>query len=177
VVLGGTVHMPNQVHHASVLTDSSEPLLLTYSLYRAGKSPLVICSGGNNPWMRDPHHASEARSMRGLLEEWGIPASAVGVEEDSIDTREDALFSYRILSARGIRRVVLVTSATHIPRAAGAFRKVGFEVIPAPADFRSGWEGSNPILLWLPDAESMKRSERALHEWLGLWVYRLRGWA
>lgn len=115
--------------------------------------------------------------MRGLLEEWGIPASAVGVEEDSIDTREDALFSYRILSARGIRRVVLVTSATHIPRAAGAFRKVGFEVIPAPADFRSGWEGSNPILLWLPDAESMKRSERALHEWLGLWVYRLRGWA
>jgi uncharacterized SAM-binding protein YcdF (DUF218 family) len=177
VVLGGTIHTPNQVHPASALADSSDRLLVAYRLYRAGKAPLVICSGGNNPWMGDPHHASEARSMSGLLEEWGIPAAVIEVEENSIDTRGNALFSYRILSARGIRKIILVTSAMHMPRAAAAFRKVGFEVIPAPADFRTGWEGSNPFLLWLPKAESMELSEKALHEWLGLWVYRLRGWA
>jgi uncharacterized SAM-binding protein YcdF (DUF218 family) len=177
VVLGGTIHMPHQMHHASGLIDSSDRLLLTYRLSRAGKAPRVICSGGNNPWMGDTHRASEARSMSGLLEEWGIPAATIEVEENSINTRENALLSYRILSARGVRRIILVTSAMHMPRAAGAFRKAGFEVIPAPADFRTGWEGSNPILLWLPNPESMERSEKALHEWLGLWVYRLRGWA
>ena len=115
--------------------------------------------------------------MSGLLEEWGIPAAAIEVEEASINTRENALFSYRLLSARGIRKIVLVTSAMHMPRAAGAFRKAGFEVIPAPADFRTGWGAPNPVFLWLPNAGSLEHSQTALHEWLGLWTYRLRGWA
>jgi uncharacterized SAM-binding protein YcdF (DUF218 family) len=115
--------------------------------------------------------------MSGLLEEWGIPAAAIEIEEASINTRENALFSYRLLSARGIRKIILVTSAMHMPRAAGAFRKAGFEVVPAPADFRTGWGEGNPVLLWLPSAGSLEHSQAPLHEWLGLWIYRLRGWA
>jgi len=176
IILGGTIHMPSQQHHASALIESSDRLLLTYRLYRAGKAPLVICSGGNNPLLGEAGEASEARSMSGLLEEWGIPAAAIEVEEASINTRENALFSYRLLSARGIRKIILVTSAMHMPRAAGAFRKAGFEVVPAPADFRTGWGEPNPIFLWLPSAGSLDHSQTALHEWLGLWTYRLRGW-
>jgi uncharacterized SAM-binding protein YcdF (DUF218 family) len=177
IVLGGTIHMPSSDHHASGLIEPSDRLLLTYRLYRAGKAPVIICSGGNNPLLGDAGRASEARSMSGLLEEWGVPAAAIEVEEGSINTRENALFSYRLLAARGIRKIILVTSAMHMPRAAGAFRKAGFEVLPAPADFRTGWGRPNPIFLWLPSAGSLEHSGAALHEWLGLWVYRLRGWA
>jgi uncharacterized SAM-binding protein YcdF (DUF218 family) len=62
------------------------------------------------------------------------------------------------------------------PRAAGAFGKAGFEVIAVPADFHSGWD--EPILLekWLPSADNLRNSDAALHEWLGIAIYRLRGW-
>jgi len=177
IILGGTIHMPSQEHHSSGLIEPSDRLLLTYRLYRAGKAPVIICSGGNNPLLGDAGRASEARSMSGLLEEWGVPAAAIEVGEGSINTRENALFSYRLRAARGIRKIILVTSAMHMPRAAGAFRKAGFEVLPAPADFRTGWGAPNPVFLWLPSAGSLDHSQTALHEWLGLWTYRLRGWA
>lgn len=177
VLLGGTIHMPSQQHRASGLIESSDRLLLAYRLYRAGKAPLVICSGGNNPLLGDTLQVSEARSMSGLLAEWGIPSRAIEVEEGSINTHENALFSYRLLSSRGIRKIILVTSAMHMPRASAAFRKAGFEVVPAPADFRTGWGEPNLALLWLPGAGSLDHSQAALHEWLGLWIYRLRGWA
>ena len=64
------------------------------------------------------------------------------METGSINTRENALDSYGLLAPRGIRRIILVTSALHMPRAAVAFRKAGFDVIPAPADFVTGWGGA-----------------------------------
>jgi uncharacterized SAM-binding protein YcdF (DUF218 family) len=63
-----------------------------------------------------------------------------------------------------------------MPRAAGAFRKAGFEVIPAPADFHSGWGEGTTIEKWLPTANNLVKSDAALHEWLGIGIYRLRGW-
>lgn len=62
------------------------------------------------------------------------------------------------------------------PRAAGAFRKAGFEVIAAPADFRTGWGDPNGLARWLPSADNLLNCDAALHEWLGIAVYRLRGW-
>jgi uncharacterized SAM-binding protein YcdF (DUF218 family) len=64
----------------------------------------------------------------------------------------------------------------HMPRAAGAFRKAGFEVIAVPADFRSGWGEPYPLEKWLSSADNLRDSEGALHEWLGIVAYRLRGW-
>jgi len=177
VVLGGTIHMPSREHRASELIESSDRLLVAYRLYRAGKAPVVVCSGGNNPVGDYSHAQPEAVVMSQLLEEWGIPASAVEVENGSINTRENALLTMRLLQPRGITSIILVTSALHMPRAAATFRKAGFQVTPAPADFHTGW--GEPMLLerWLPSARSVGESERALHEWLGMWVYRWRGWA
>jgi uncharacterized SAM-binding protein YcdF (DUF218 family) len=62
----------------------------------------------------------------------------------------------------------------HMPRAAGAFRKAGFEVVAVPAYFHTGWEESYVSALWLTD--NLRNSDLALHEWLGIAIYRLRGW-
>jgi uncharacterized SAM-binding protein YcdF (DUF218 family) len=176
VVLGGAIRMPSGIHHSAGLIDSSDRLLAAYRLYRGGKAPLIFCSGGNNPMSGQSGKTAEAVRMARLLEEWNVPSAAIQVEGESINTRENAIRSYQALAPRGIRRILLVTSAFHMPRAAGAFRKVGFEVIAAPADFHAGWEEPDILSRWLPRADNLVYSETALHEWLGLAIYRLRGW-
>lgn len=175
VVLGGTIAGPGGPHRASHLIDASDRLLTAYRLYRAGKAPLIVCSGGILPILGQTAERPEAEVMCSLIKEWGVPASAVLTESGSANTRENATRSFELLSARGVRRVLLVTSAIHMPRASATFRKVGFDVIPAPADFRTGWKSN--ALDWLPSPSSLIDSERAVHEWIGLWIYRLRGWA
>ncbi|MHC5915375.1 MAG: YdcF family protein, partial [Nostoc sp.] len=90
----------------------------------------------------------------------------------------------KILSSRGIRQVLLVTSAMHIPRSLQIFRRRGINVIPAPTDFLvSEGElrelGSTPkaaILNLLPDIENLHQFTIALKEYIGSFIYRLRGW-
>jgi uncharacterized SAM-binding protein YcdF (DUF218 family) len=176
VVLGGSLHMPSAQHHLTGLIDSTDRLLVAFRLYRAGKAPLVFCSGGNNPIGNQAGKTPEATWMAHLLEEWNIPASAIQIESGSINTRENAVRSYQILAPKGIKRILLVTSALHMPRAAGTFRKAGFEVVAVPADFRTGWGESNMLEKLLPSANNLIAADAALHEWLGITIYRLRGW-
>lgn len=176
VVLGGTIHMPSGVHHTSALIDPSDRLLVAFRLYRSGKAPLIFCSGGNNPITSAASLAPESTWMARLLEEWNIPPAAVQVESGSINTHENAIGTYQALAPRGIRRILLVTSAMHMPRAAGAFRNAGFEVIGVPADFRTGWDEPHVWTRWLPSANNLVTADAALHEWLGNGIYRLRGW-
>src|SRR5208283_2573709 len=159
-------------HHNSGLINSSDRILHALRLYRAGKAPIVLCSGGGG------RAAPEAMVMSRLLQEWGVPSEAILLEDQSLNTRENALLSYPVLSTRSIRHILLVTSAMHMQRAAAVFRKAGFEVTPAPADFRTGWgQGDGGFLDWLsgwlPQASNLQWSDKALTEWIGLLVYRL----
>jgi uncharacterized SAM-binding protein YcdF (DUF218 family) len=176
VVLGGTIHMPSGAHHLTGLLDPSDRLLVAFRLYRSGKAPLIFCSGGNNPIGGQPGQIPEATWMARLLEEWDMPTAAIQIESGSINTHENAIRTYQMLSSRSIHRILLVTSAMHMPRAAGAFRKAGFEVIAVAADFRTGWGEPNVLVGWLPNADNLRKSDAALHEWLGIAIYRLRGW-
>ena len=109
--------------------------------------------------------------------EWGIPDAAIEVEGGSINTRENAVFSHQLFAPRGISRIILVTSAIHMPRAAAAYSKAGFDVVAAPADFQTGWSAPSAIFRWMPQSDAIFKSSEAIHEWMGLWVYRFRGWA
>jgi uncharacterized SAM-binding protein YcdF (DUF218 family) len=176
VVLGGTIHMPSGIHHSTRLVDSSDRLLVAFRLYRSGKAPLILCTGGNNQLAGQSGKIPEATWMDRLLEEWSIPPTAIQIEGNSTNTHENATRSYAVLAPQSIRRILLVTSAMHMPRAAGAFRKAGFEVIAVPADFHTGWDESNLAERWYPSADNLRDSYTALHEWLGIATYRLRGW-
>jgi uncharacterized SAM-binding protein YcdF (DUF218 family) len=119
---------------------------------------------------------SEAAAMRDFLVELGVPATAVVLEERSRNTRENALYTAEVLQAQGIGPVLLVTSALHMPRALATFQAAGVDAIPAATDFEV-IQRPRVLLDWLPDAEALAASTRALKEYLGLWVYRHRGWA
>jgi Uncharacterized conserved protein len=177
VVLGGSLNMPSDVHHATGITNSSDRLLTGLRLYRAGKAPLIEVSGGDSPLLEKTRTIHEADEMRSLLDEWGVPDSAILVEDVSVNTHENAVFTRRLLQERGIQHIILVTSAMHMPRAVATFRKVGFDVEPAPADFLTGWEKEKVGVDWVPNSSALVDSNNALHELLGLLVYRIRGWA
>jgi uncharacterized SAM-binding protein YcdF (DUF218 family) len=143
-------------------------------IYRAGKAPRVILSGGRLPWLGA--RASEAVAMRQFLTDLGVPPDAVWIENHSRSTHENALQTARLLEQHGLQQVLLVTSALHLPRALATFRAAGINALPAPTDFEVMPEPPH-LLRWLPDAEALFDSTRALKEYWGLWVYRWRGWA
>lgn len=175
VVLGGYLHPPGGSNKTLDFSEACDRLLHGMRLYRARKAPLILLTGGNIPFMGSAR-MSEAAAARDILREWGVPAESILLDEQSFNTEENARYSYRILSAKGIRRILLVTSAFHMPRSQAVFRKAGFDSVPAPTDFRSGWGQPDVLFQWLPDPEHLYLSTTALKEWLGLGIYRLRGW-
>jgi uncharacterized SAM-binding protein YcdF (DUF218 family) len=128
----------------------------------------VLVSGGR------PYNAtrSEAEVMVSILaDEYGVPVR--WQETRSRDTAENAALSAEILKAAGIRRIVLVTQAFHMPRAAALFRAAGLEVVTAPTQFKAGAAAPLSPIDLLPSAYALRNSYYALHEWLGLLWLRL----
>jgi len=173
VVLGGGVGPARPPRLVPDLGASADRVLHAARLYRAGKAPLVIASGGRPPWAGA---GTEAEAMGLLLREWGVPERALLLEDTSRNTRENALAVREALGDRADRRVLLVTSALHMPRAMAVLRSAGVRAVPAPADIEITDGPSSPVLQWLPDARALEGSTRALHERLGILVYRARGW-
>ena len=139
-------------------------------IYRAGKAPVILVSGGNLPWSNIER--PEAEVMAELLEELGIPASAILRESASRTTRDNRDFSLPLLRTHDIRRILLVTSALHLPRALALFQDSDLVVIPAPTDVEVIESSAAHPLRWLPDAQALADSSRAFKEYLGAWVDR-----
>jgi len=174
VVLGGGLDGPEPPRLHPDLNDAADRVWHAARLYRAGKAPLVVASGGILPWTERAF--SEAEVMQMLLAEFGVPAGAVLLEQNSQNTRENALNSWKFLEPRGQTRILLVTSAAHMHRAEAVFRAVGFEVIPAATDHRVLEARGSSLLNWLPDAGAMAASSAALRERMGMLYYRFKGW-
>lgn len=135
-------------------------------LYRAGRAAHVVLSGG---------HGAARHMAIGLLQQ-GVPADALVTEVESATTHQNALYSAVILRRQGWHRVLLVTSPMHMARSAAAFRRQGLAVIEAPSIGReAGYHRVQPG--WRPRRTALWLSSRCLHEYIGLWMYKLRGWA
>lgn len=184
VVLGGATRALEYPRLSSEVNEAGDRLLYAAQLYWRGVAPRILLSGGSAR-IAGEAGPTDAENMANVLGDIGIPREALVLEETSRNTRENALHTRSILSEQGIERIILVTSASHMPRAASVFRKVGFEVIPAPVDFQvtqRGWAYyTRPNLLiqlynLLPAAFHLEQTTRALKEYVGLVVYGLRGW-
>jgi uncharacterized SAM-binding protein YcdF (DUF218 family) len=143
-------------------------------LQRRTGLPLLV-SGGNGASGDDPearkHVYTKADAMAAALrEDFGVPVR--WVEPRARDTGENAANSAVLLRAAGVKRILLVTDAMHMPRARTAFARAGLEVVSAPTMFFA----DQPLALvsWLPSAEGTRRSWYAVYELLGIAWYRLR---
>lgn len=134
-------------------------------LYHAGKAPLIVISGGRLPWT--PGEISEAEAMVEALRTLGVPQQAMLLEGESRTTRENALSTEKLLKARKVSRVLLVTSALHMPRALALFRAAGVEASPATTDTEIVPTRTHTALDFLPNAVALEGSGRAIKELLG----------
>ena len=174
VVLGGVTVPPVPPRVEVEIGVGGDRLLHALRLYRAGKAPVVIFSGGALTPLTGSS-MSEARQFLQLAVESGLDSAVVLLEEDSRNTYENALHTHQLLEKSELRDVLLVTSAMHMRRAAAVFRAQGISVSPAPTDVRVEWR-SFTLHQLLPTAGALEKSSVALKEYIGWWVYWMRGW-
>lgn len=169
VVLGGAVSPPMIGQTEIDLKSAADRVWYAARLFHAGKAPLVMLSGGSD---LERQAFSEAHAMAVFLQDLGVPAQAIALEETSRNTRQNAAFSATLLKARGIEHILLVTSALHMPRALALFRAQGLQVTPAPTDFEASQQPPSDLWALLPDAGALDGSALAMKELVGLWVGR-----
>jgi uncharacterized SAM-binding protein YcdF (DUF218 family) len=183
VLLGGGTQSADYPRPIVEVNNAGDRVLYTAWLYRQGVAEHILLSGGNLDW--SPALDSPAQQMVALLEMMGVPEDVMWQEPDSRNTYENALFSAEILQDKGIERILLVTSAIHMPRAVRLFEAQGFEVIPLPTDYtvtepvwQALWQGGleTYVLGLLPSASNLALTTNVLKEYLGMFVYNLRGW-
>ncbi len=185
VVLGGIIHPPNGERTLTELSGRSDRLQHAARLWRAGKAPKIFLSGGHvyqKLWK-----TSESFHARELLVEWGIPFESVDIGEHSKTTRQNATEVLGYLKEKQISdaRVLLVTSALHMPRSMSVFEgaingspgQLNIDLIPVSTDLQVTPLRTPAVFLWLPAADALAMFSRTWHEYLGLWYYRIRGWA
>lgn len=173
VVLGGSLATGIPPRRGPELVDASDRVLHASRLFRAGKAPLVVASGGRLPWSEAAR--SEAEEMADLLVEWGVPREAILLEPKARTTSENAVETAKLLRARGVKRVLLVTSSIHMRRALASFKAEGLEAVPSPCDALVAGPPATGPFAFLPNPEALARTHRALKELLGLAYYRVTG--
>lgn len=170
VVLGGATRGDTHFSSLGDLNQQADRIVHALQLYRAGKAPLILLSGG-----ADRDSRPEAELMQEHLELMGVSPRVLLRERESRDTRENALYSAILLRGKDVRSILLVTSGFHMRRAVPLFEAQGFRVIPAPTDFQR-LVGKPAVPRWLPTADDLVRTTYAIREFVGYQVYRWRGW-
>ncbi len=182
VVLGGATRSKIEPRPMVDVAEQGDRVIYAAQLYKQNKAPLIIISGGRISWRGGG--SPEAKDIGDLLEFMGVPRSSIIEEPKSLNTYENAFYVKDILAERGIERILLVTSAMHMPRALAIFKHQGIDAIAAPTDFlvsqqevmETGSSIQAVILYNLPDADRIAKTTKAIKEYIGTVVYRLKGW-
>jgi uncharacterized SAM-binding protein YcdF (DUF218 family) len=183
VVLGGGVYPALPPRPWVEVNEAGDRILYASQLYRQGKAPWLILSGGRINWKKGG--PPESADMAQIAELMGVPAAAILQDPTSLNTYQNAVNVKKILDERGIKGpILLVTSAFHLPRSLLIFKHQGINAIPAPTDFlitqqdieasQNTWQAV--LINLFPDVYNLQQSTKALKEYIGLAIYRLRGW-
>ncbi|WP_299024731.1 YdcF family protein [uncultured Thermanaerothrix sp.] len=184
VVLGGGTEAPSYPRLFVEVNGAGDRVLFAARLYKQGKAPHILLSGGYISWLSQ-RGSTPAEEMADLMRLIGIPEEALWLQPRSQNTYEDALYSSEMLRERGIRNIILVTSAQHMPRSVALFEHQGFKVIPAPTDYtvtESNWQDlwrpnlARQLINLLPTADHLGLTTSSLKEYLGILIYHLQGW-
>ena len=170
VLLGGAMRGDTHMGTLPDLNQHADRLVHAVALYKAGKAPVIVLTGGAVEDARP-----EAQQMQDVLAVMGVPAQHLMLENKSRNTHDNAANTAQLLKANGMHRILLVTSAYHMRRSQALFAAQGLEVVPAPTDYQQ-LVAKQVLPDWLPVVSNLHQSTNALHEIVGYWVYRWKGW-
>jgi len=174
VVLGGGIRAIRARSEALSYPSDSTSLraLEAARVFRLlGGRPLVVASGGPT---NTESQTSEGVQIAVALATLNVPRDRIIIEETSRTTHDQAIVVTRLLKSRGISRFVLVTSPTHMSRAAAVFRAQHADVIPSTT--APGPEHPRPPLFFLPNEDALQVTDSALYDYAGILYYWSQGW-
>jgi uncharacterized SAM-binding protein YcdF (DUF218 family) len=171
IVLGGAIYPEISAARGQVSFDeAAERLTAAVELARQYPTARIVFSGGSANLLSG---LSEADYAAHFIENLGVPRDRITVESRSRDTAENAVFTKHLITPKSGEHWLLVTSAFHMPRAIGAFRQAGFPVEAYPVDYQTaGW---GDLWVFSALARGIAKTDAAVHEWQGLFVYWLTG--
>lgn len=171
IVLGGAVEGGiSAARNQPAVAGSAERLFAFIFLARQYPSAKLVFSGGSGSIGSKHKHSDGARI---IFEQSGMDINRIIFESQSRNTYENAVYSYDIVKPKKGEIWILITSAYHIPRSVGVFRKANWEVFPYPVDYRT--LGSYHYV-WDPKGfQEVTYFTRGVREWFGLFAYRFTG--
>ena len=182
VVLGGGTKSATWPRPTVDLGEAGDRIIYAAQLYFQKKAPIIILSAGRIDWRGSG--SPESADMATILTSIGVPSEVIIQEPDSLNTYQNAVNVRKILAERQIKKVLLITSAMHTPRALKIFHRQGIDVILAPTDFLVSQDDlqeltntpKSALLKLLPDVDNLNQFTVALKEYVGIFIYWLRGW-
>ena len=168
ILLGGGLNHCGDSECPDELNDSGQRLITAAELARRHPDAPVIVSGGP----RESDGSSEASVSAAMLQTMGVAAERIRIEDRSLSTSENARLTAALIGNSRTEHWALVTSAFHMPRAIGAFREAGVNVIAAPCNYRTH---GRPGFLAIRASDALAITDIAAKEYFGLIAYYVSG--
>ena len=173
VVLGGILGPKAESGYVTNWNESSERFEGGVALWRAGRAKTLVFTGARMPW--EKRTTLEGDALRRIAIQQGVPGEQIVVTREIGNTRDEARAVAEMAKTHGWKKVIVVTTAWHMPRAARLFRNAGVDFIPFPVDFRSDGGRGLSAVDFLPKAEALQMTETALRECYGNIFYAVTG--
>ncbi|RYI99469.1 MAG: YdcF family protein, partial [Acetobacteraceae bacterium] len=153
------------------LNGAAERMTEPVALLRRHPEAKLVFTGGQGSLVHGG--VTEADVAATLWRDLGVTADRVVLEREARNTWENAVLTHRLVQPKPGETWLLVTSASHMPRAMGVFRQAGWEIIPWPVNYRTGNTAAARLDASFP--ERLREFEWGVREWVGLVSYWLMG--
>ena len=170
VVLSGTVRSIKTSEGVVTQWGNADRFMAGIDLVKAGKAPLIIFTRGQQPWSNLPPEG-EILAQRAIS--MGIRPDQILLTGVVTNTAEEANEVRTLVEFAGMKRLLLVTSAFHMPRAKRIFDRVGINSVPYPTDFKSS-SGKLDWLAFIPSANGLSTTSKAVREFIGRLYYSIK---
>ncbi len=175
IMLGGIMAPSPSDSRGFNLGPSADRLFTAIDIARSGKVKALILGGGS---IEEPERSfRESQRCKALLTRWGVVPIPIYDLPGCRDTRDEAIQVAALAKTNNWRKFVLVSSANHLRRASATFRSLGLDVAPIGCDFDAESVLQSPRrFVLIPQVERLNLFQAWIHETVGWFYYRLRGW-
>lgn len=171
VTLGGGLYLysPDENGNSSLKAPVIKRLVTTFKIWKKHKKKIILTGG--KPF-NNGKYKSEAEIMANFLQNLGVNKKYLILETSSLNTFENAKLTKEILEEHKWKKVCLVTSAYHMPRAVSVFKHFKIDTTPVPTDYRTSI--IYQYISYFPQTDNFNDSVAGIHEYIGIIFYKLR---
>ena len=174
IVLTGVTNLERAPYDRIQFNKGADRIIQAIELYKWGIINRILITGGTGGLPFNVQNESE--SLQILAISSGVPPDKISIEPNARNTRENAVFTFEILSGKSSKNVLLITSAFHIPRAMKCFEKAGFTPTAFPTDHYGGGLHLSLNHFLVPTPNALIQWHILFKEWLGIASYWAMGY-